>query len=88
MYKRSIYNIKLNQNDNRICLAAAIIIAKAYITDMNEYNFLTYEPNYSDMINASRPLCTAANVELTNGGGIDEIIKLLEFTTRCSQYLL
>lgn len=55
-----------------ICLA--IIIAKAYATDINEYNFFTYSLNYDDLIQASKQLCQQANVDLTNGGGIDEII--------------
>lgn len=79
MHKTTIFNPELKDKDSTLCLAVAILIAKAYATDINQYNFYTYCRNYDDLIDASKLLCQNANVNLTNGGGIDEIILFQNF---------
>lgn len=75
MHKTSLLNPELKSEHSSMCLAAAIVIGKAYATDVNLYNFLTYYRNYTDLIDALKELCQNANVNLTNGGSIDEIIQ-------------
>lgn len=38
---------------------------------MNLSNFLTYFRNYDELIDTAKGLCQDANVDLSNGGGID-----------------
>lgn len=79
LHKSTIFNPILRNEHNTLCLAAAIVIAKAYATDINEYNFLTYKRNYEAMINSAEILCQDADVDLSHGGSIDEIIKFQNY---------
>lgn len=79
LHKSTIFNPELKPVDNTLCLAAAIVVAQAYATDVNKYNFLTYARNYDELIEAAKRLCHEAEVDLTNGGSIDEIIQFQDF---------
>lgn len=79
LHKSTIFNPILKSEHNTICLAVAIVIAQAYATDINQYNFLTYNRNYDALINSAEILCLNANVDLSNGGGIDEIIQFQDY---------
>lgn len=79
LHKSSIFNPDLKGEHNTMCLAVGIVIAQAYAVDINQFNFLTYFRNYDDMIDASKILCQNANVDLSNGGGIDEIIQFQNY---------
>lgn len=79
LHKSSIFNPILESQHNTLCLAVSIVVARAYKTDINQFNFFTYSRNYSDLIDASKELCQNADVDLTNGGSIDEIIKFQNF---------
>lgn len=78
IHKRSMFSPVLNPEG--LCLAVVIVAGKAYVSDdVNRYNFLTYNQNYTDLIKESRELCIKANVDLTHGGSIDEIIRFQNF---------
>lgn len=79
MHKLSIFNPELMDEHNFLCLAAAIVIAKAYSTDKNQYHYLSYKGHYDHLIESSKLLCQNANVDLSNGGGIDEIIRFQNY---------
>lgn len=79
IHKSTIFNPVLKPEHSTICLAVAIVIAQAYATDINQYNFLTYIRNYESMIQSATNLCQNANVDLSNGGGIDEIIQFQDY---------
>lgn len=69
----------LNTEDG-LCLAVTLVAGIAYTSDdVNRYNFLTYNQNYPDLIKEARDLCFRANVDLTHGGGIDEIVGFQKF---------
>lgn len=74
LHKSSIFNPDLRSEHNTLCLAVSIVVARAYATDVNHFNFLTYFRNYDDLIEESKTLCRDACVDLASGGGIDEII--------------
>lgn len=65
LHKSSIFNPKLELEHNTICLAVCIVVARAYATDINQFNFLTYFRNYEDLINAAKFSCQVAGVDLT-----------------------
>lgn len=75
LHKSSIFNPVLKPEHSTICLAVALVVARAYATDINQYNFLTYNRNYDALIISAENLCRDANVNLVNGGSIDEIIQ-------------
>lgn len=54
MHKR--YEPELKLEHNTMCLAVAIVIARAYALDINLCNFLTYKTNYDDLITTARDL--------------------------------
>ena len=76
LHKSSIFNPVLKSEHNTLCLAVSIVVARAYSMDINQFNFLTYFRNYDDLIDTAETLCNDADVNLANGGGIDEIIKI------------
>lgn len=79
LHKRSIYNPSLAPEHSTMCLAVSLVVAKAYATDTNQFNFFTYSQNYNDLIDAAKLLCDNANTDLKYGGSIDEIIKFQDF---------
>lgn len=80
LHKRSIFSPNLQTEDYGLCLAASITVAIAHVTgDAKKYHYLTYAGHYSILIQEARSLCTDANVNLENGGGIDEIIKFQQY---------
>lgn len=79
LHKSSIFNPKLENEHNTLCLAVCIVLARAYATDINQYNFFTFFRNYDDLIDAAKFLCQEADVDLTNGGSIDELIQFQNY---------
>lgn len=73
---KAIFDPILKAEHNTLCLAVGIVLGRAYaagVTNKNRYNYLTYSPNYQELIDEALMLCGQAGVDLSNGGGIDEI---------------
>lgn len=73
---RAMYSPNLKPEHNTLCLAVALVVGKAYvdgITNKNRYNYLTYPPNYQGLIDEAHRLCNESGVDLSNGGGLDEL---------------
>lgn len=79
IHKRSIFSPDLHPEHYGLCLASAIVISIGYIDGPEKYNELTYRGNYDMLIAKSIDLCSKANVDLSFGGGIDEIIKFQNY---------
>lgn len=54
IHKHSIYNPTLKPEHDTLCLAAAIVVSRAYATDVNQFNFLTDYQNYEDLISETK----------------------------------
>lgn len=81
-HPQTIFNPHLAPQHETMCLAVAIVLGEAYadgITNKNRFNFLTYKPNYNELIAEAYLLCQDADVDLTNGGGLDEIKKFQDY---------
>lgn len=81
MHKKSLFSPNLQPTEYGLCLAISIVAGMAHSTnDINRYNYyLTYNGNYNELISEARSLCNNANVDLTHGGGVDEIIKFQQY---------
>lgn len=80
LHERSIFSSDLQPKDYGLCLAVSIVVGIAHTADdINRYNFLTYKGNYDDLIQEARALCFNTNVDLSQGGGIDEIIAFQQY---------
>lgn len=78
LHRKSIYSPKLSAGDGNICLAVSIVIGMTVAdgkSGINKYNFLTYAPNHTELINEALKLSREANVDLSHGGGYDEIVQ-------------
>lgn len=70
--KRSVINIRNNDN---LCLARAIVVSVANINDDRAHFIRIKNDTRPYQTEQARALCTAAGVDLSNGGGLDEIRK-------------
>lgn len=80
LHERSIFSPNSKKNDFGMCLAVTVLVGIAHSNkDINRYNYLTYSPNYNELIRESRDLCFNACVDLSQGGGVDEIIQFQQY---------
>lgn len=81
-HKRTFVNPKLEPQHETMCLAVAVVLGEAYadsVINQNRFNFLTYKNNYDELIAEASFLCLDAGVDLSHGGGLDEIKKFQDY---------
>lgn len=81
-HPKTIFNPHLDPQHKSMCLAVAIVLGEAFadgVISQNRFNFLTYKQNYNELIAEAYLLCHYADVDLSNGGGLDEIKKFQDY---------
>lgn len=74
VHKKSVFQIKTPNGKENFCLAYAILLGIAHVEkDINTFNSLLYPPNIEQYTQKALQLCEDANVDLSYGGGIEEI---------------
>lgn len=80
IHKRSIQAIKTEQGRESMCLAYALVLGIAHADqNKNEFNFLKYPLNQDSFTEKAIELCNNAKVDLSYGGGIEELKQFQTF---------
>lgn len=74
VHYRSVYSIKIEPQEVNLCLAYALVLGMAHSSGNKRlFDQLIYPPNLYLFSTMARDLCEDANVDLTNGGGVEHI---------------
>lgn len=74
IHRRSVHLINPLEGREYLCLSYALILGIAHVEgNKNEFIRLTYPPNIDIFTQKALELCENANVDLSHGGGIEEL---------------
>lgn len=79
-HNRSIVLIEPEMGRENLCLSYALVLGILHANDdKNMFNKLSYKPNIELFTKYALKLCEKAQVDLSYGGGVDELQKFQEY---------